>query len=95
MEPEDNAVAPVPAVEPVTLIVFAVPAQSVIVRAAAPPAEALVIFSMVICAMTVELLCCLFLEFVPIAMGIKTAHPSTPTVSTRQAIMSSIKDIPR
>jgi len=77
------------------VIVFAVPAQSVIVRAAAPPAAALVIFSIVICAMTVELLCCLFLEFVPIAMGIKTAHPNTPIVSTKLAIMSSIKDVPR
>jgi hypothetical protein len=77
------------------LIVFAVPAQSVIVRTADPPAEALVIFSIVICAMTVELLCCLFLEFVPIAMGIRTAHPNTPTVSTRLAIIISIRDIPR
>jgi hypothetical protein len=77
------------------LMVFAVPAQSVIVRVVDPPAEALVIFSIVICAMTVELLCCLFLEFVPIAIGIRTAHPSTPTISTRLAIMSSIRDMPR
>ena len=94
MEPEDSTVDPVPPVDPVMLMVCAAPAQSVIVRAAAPPAEALVIFSMAICAMTVELLCCRFLEFVPMAIGIKTAHPSTPTVSTKLAIMSSIRDVP-
>jgi hypothetical protein len=94
MAPEDSRVAPVPPVDPAVLMVFAVVAQSVIVPDAVPTGR-LVIFSIAICAMTVELLCCLFLEFVPIAIGIKTAHPNTPTVNTRQAIMSSIRDMPR
>ena len=94
MDPLDSTAAPLPVVVPVTLIVLDVPAQSVSVSADEPADAELVIFSNIICAMTVELLCCRFLPFVPMAMGIKTAHPKTPVISTKLAIISSIRDMP-
>src|SRR5260370_20995819 len=79
---------------PVTVIVVGATVQSESVGVGAPTGT-LNIFSMSICAITVELLCWRFLELLPIARGINAAIASTPTSSTTQAIIISIRDIPR
>src|SRR6266851_2851432 len=94
MSPVDRSVAPDPVADPEAVIVVDVPVQSESVGVGAPGGT-LNIFSMSICEMTVELLCWRFLEFVPIASGIKAAIARTPTNSTTQAIIISIRDIPR
>src|SRR5260370_15196964 len=94
MSPRDSRAPPDPDGDPEAVIVVDAPVQSESVGVGAPGGT-LNIFSMSICAMTVELLCWRFFEFVPIARGIKAAIARTPTSSTTQAIIISIRDIPR
>ena len=94
MSPLDSSVPPDPVADPEAVIVVDAPVQSESVGVGATGGT-LNIFSMSICAMTVELLCWRFLEFVPIARGIKAAIARTPTIRTTQAIIISIRDIPR
>src|SRR5258707_10868445 len=94
MSPVDSNVPPEPDADPEGVIVVDVPVQSESVGVGAPGGT-LNIFSISICAITVELLCWRFLEFVPIASGIKAAMARTPTSSTTQAIIISISDMPR
>src|SRR5216684_3924123 len=94
MSPLDSSVPPDPVDAPEAVIVVDAPVQSESVGVGAPGGT-LNIFSISICAMTVELLCWRFLEFVPIARGINAAMASTPTIRTTQAIIISIRDIPR
>src|SRR5260370_42680802 len=94
MSPVDSRVPPDPVADPEAVIVVDVPVQSESVGVGAPGGT-LNIFSMSICEMTVELLCWRFLEFVPIASGIKAAMARTPTSNTTQAILLSVRDIPR
>src|SRR5260370_4223765 len=92
--PVDSSAAPDPDAVPVTVIVVDAPVQSESVGVGAATGT-LNIFSMSICAIPVELLCWRFLELLPIARGINAAIASTPTSSTTQAIIISIRDIPR
>src|SRR5260370_12789244 len=94
MSPRDSRAPPDPDGDPEAVIVVDAPVQSESVGVGAPTGT-LNIFSMSICAMTVELLCWRFLEFVSIARGIKAAIASTPTSSTTQAIIISIINLPR
>src|SRR5258706_15456217 len=94
MSPLDSSVPPDPVADPEAVIVVDAPVQSESVGVGAPGGT-LNIFSMSICAMTVELLCWRFFLFVSIARGIKTAIARTPTIRTTQAIIILIRDIPR
>src|SRR5258706_10503929 len=93
MSPLDTSVPPDPVADPEAVIVVDAPVQSESVGVGAPGGT-LNIFSMSICAMTVELLCWRFFELVPIAMGIKDAISRTPTIRATQAIIISVRDIP-
>src|SRR5437764_14919804 len=94
MSPLDSSVPPDPVADPEAVIVVDAPVQSESVGVGATGGT-LNIFSMSICAMTVELLCWRFFEFVPIARGIKAAIARTPTIRNTQAISISIRHIPR
>src|SRR5258705_8061941 len=94
MSPLDSSVPPDPVGDPEAVIVVDAPVQSESVGVGAPGGT-LNIFSMSICAMTVELLCWRFFEFVPIARGIKTALARDPTNRTTEAIILFLKAIPR
>src|SRR5260370_31114051 len=89
----DSSVAPDPDAVPVTVIVVGAPVQSESVGAGAPTGT-LNIFSMSICAITVELLCWRFLGLVPIARGIDRALASTSTCSATPATPISLTPTP-
>jgi hypothetical protein len=93
MSPFESSVPPEPVDAPEAVIVVDAPVQSDSVGVGAPGGT-LRIFSISICAMTVELLDWRFFEFVPIANGIKAAMARTPTSNTTHAIIISISDIP-
>src|SRR5258705_13994879 len=93
MSPLDSSVPPDPVGDPEAVIVVDVPVQSESVGVGAPGGT-LNIFSISICAITVELLCWRFLGIVPLASGIKAAMARTPTSDTTQAIIISISDMP-
>src|SRR5258706_6752946 len=93
MSPLDTSVPPDPVADPEAVIVVDAPVQSESVGVGAPGGT-LNIFSMSICAMTVELLCWRFFEFAPNARGIKAAIARTPTLRATPAINISIRGIP-